>query len=76
MLKSRKDQRENAIMPGVKAVAQSQDFKQRDNFRGMPNSVPKLVFNRGINGPKEFNLNLLVSKHREINEPKDEPADV
>jgi len=76
LLESRKAQRENAIMPVVKEVAQSQDFKQRDNFPGMPNSVPKLVFNRGINGSRELNLNRLVSKHREINESKDEPADV
>ncbi len=70
-LKSRSANRKNAIMPVVKEVAKSQDFKHKDNVPGMPNSVPKLIFNRGINGPRELNLNRLILKHREINEPKD-----
>lgn len=76
LLKSRKANRENAIMPVMKEVAKSQDFKHADNFPHMPNSVPKSVFNRGINGPRELNLNRLVLKHRQMNEPKDEPRDV
>jgi hypothetical protein len=55
LLESRKVVRDQVVMPAMYHIAASQDFKNRDNFPGMPQDVSKLVFNRQIIGPRDLN---------------------
>jgi len=62
LLTSRKVVRDKVVMPAMhQLVEQSENFKDRDNFPHMQQSVSKLIFNREASGPKRLNSNRLTS---------------